>query len=983
MKKVSTALFVMALFTFIMNTAVRGQLLVEDFGYTADTKLSVSGSPNWVFISGTDSLRVVSGSLSYTGYASSGLNNMVRLKAQTTSAEDDYRQFTTQASGIVYGSFLLNVIDTLLISPNGTAKSDYFIGLIQSNSTSAFVGRIMARKGTATNTFQIGLLTNTTNTQAKWSSDLNPGTTYLIAWSYQIVSGSANDITRLWINPAIGTKEPVPTLQDTAVVGATDATDIARVFLRQGTGATTGSSQPNVYIDGIRVTRTWPLKYFTPSASHLSFGNVVFGSSKEDSVTVTNIGSATINISSVASDNPDFSVVEGSGTIAAGSSAVFHVTFAPSSGGLKNGHVVFTHDGSSSPDTVTVSGTGLVAEFRAKPSSHNFGNVVVGLSDTVVVTISNPGGTTLNISDVVSDNPDFSVSPTSGIIAPLDSTTFEISFTPSGPGGSSANIIFTHDADSSPDTVAVSGTGVQAGFFVAPSSVAFGSVFVGLSKADSVKVTNSGNDSLDVSSVDSDNPEFSVNTSIKLGPGDSAWFHITFTPSGPGAKSGNIVFTHDAPSSPDTVSVSGTGVMPAAPSITGVNRSTRVPNTGNSVTVSATVTDTVGVASVWLLYSVDGAAQDSVAMTSSGGSAYSGNIPGSANADGNRIEYQIRANSLSGQSTLTAKSATNSYFAGVSPLSLSGVRAMDASRKILYTNYYARVTGTVNAPNDQTNNYSYYIQDAVGGINVFQFGLLGPVLKVGDSITVIGKFAQFSGKTEITPDNATQDIAIVDSGKSLVITDLTLAGFLADPEPHESRLIRMSPLYKRSNSPSWPGLGSSVNMIMYQTDTAQTIVMRIDSDYEIDGSPEPQYPIRVTGLGGQFSSSSLVYNNGYQLQPRLRSDIEVVTDVEEEVGVPKEFALKQNYPNPFNPSTTIRYALSEEAFVTLRVYNVLGQEVRQLRNEEQNASYYNVVWNGLSASGAPVASGIYFYRLEAQPLSGKAFTNVKKMLLLK
>lgn len=99
--------------------------------------------------------------------------------------------------------------------------------------------------------------------------------------------------------------------------------------------------------------------------------------------------------------------------------------------------------------------------------------------------------------------------------------------------------------------------------------------------------------------------------------------------------------------------------------------------------------------------------------------------------------------------------------------------------------------------------------------------------------------------------------------------------------------------------------------------------------------------------------------------------------------IPASYALLQNYPNPFNPSTTIQYALPEEAFVTLKVYNMLGQEVAQLQDEQQNAGYHTVVWNGRNTSGAQVASGVYFYRIEAKPTSGKQFTNLKKMILLK
>jgi hypothetical protein len=94
---------------------------------------------------------------------------------------------------------------------------------------------------------------------------------------------------------------------------------------------------------------------------------------------------------------------------------------------------------------------------------------------------------------------------------------------------------------------------------------------------------------------------------------------------------------------------------------------------------------------------------------------------------------------------------------------------------------------------------------------------------------------------------------------------------------------------------------------------------------------------------------------------------------------PESYALGNNYPNPFNPATTIKYALPEAAFVKLEVYNVVGQVVRTLVADHQNAGRYVVQWDASDNSGHSLSSGIYFYRLQA----GGQFLEVKKMLLLK
>ena len=94
---------------------------------------------------------------------------------------------------------------------------------------------------------------------------------------------------------------------------------------------------------------------------------------------------------------------------------------------------------------------------------------------------------------------------------------------------------------------------------------------------------------------------------------------------------------------------------------------------------------------------------------------------------------------------------------------------------------------------------------------------------------------------------------------------------------------------------------------------------------------------------------------------------------------PEVLALANNYPNPFNPATTIKYALPQAADVQLTVYNVVGQPVRTLVADHQSAGRYVVEWDATNNNGHSLASGMYFYRLQA----GEEFLEIKKMLLLK
>jgi hypothetical protein len=90
-------------------------------------------------------------------------------------------------------------------------------------------------------------------------------------------------------------------------------------------------------------------------------------------------------------------------------------------------------------------------------------------------------------------------------------------------------------------------------------------------------------------------------------------------------------------------------------------------------------------------------------------------------------------------------------------------------------------------------------------------------------------------------------------------------------------------------------------------------------------------------------------------------------------GLPAEYDLEQNYPNPFNPSTKIRYSITSPDLVRIKIYDILGREVKTLVNELQQVGTYEVQFDALS-----LASGIYLYRIE----SG-SFIQTKKMILMK
>ncbi len=152
--------------------------------------------------------------------------------------------------------------------------------------------------------------------------------------------------------------------------------------------------------------------------------------------------------------------------------------------------------------------------------------------------------------------------------------------------------------------------------------------------------------------------------------------------------------------------------------------------------------------------------------------------------------------------------------------------------------------------------------------------------------------------------------------------------------------------------------------------------------------------------GSEYETLAFVQGNGTSTQPhtysyvdnkvtsqkyyyRLRQiDFDGTSEysevVEADVKVPMEYNLAQNYPNPFNPSTKINFSLAVDSRVTLKIFDVLGQEVATLLNEQIAASRQEVTFDA-----SKLNSGVYFYRLEAEGIDGSKFTSVKKMILAK
>jgi hypothetical protein len=156
-----------------------------------------------------------------------------------------------------------------------------------------------------------------------------------------------------------------------------------------------------------------------------------------------------------------------------------------------------------------------------------------------------------------------------------------------------------------------------------------------------------------------------------------------------------------------------------------------------------------------------------------------------------------------------------------------------------------------------------------------------------------------------------------------------------------------------------------------------------NGSYTMDGVPSGNLTIAVD-REGYVGAQGAVSISPVDFSVNKSFDIAGVTAVSEGTVLPQAFSLEQNYPNPFNPSTNISFSLPSTSVVTLKVYNLVGQEVATLASGTLAAGNHQLSWSGTDALGHTVASGVYFYRLQASDVKGGGnFVRTMKMVLVK
>lgn len=467
---------------------------------------------------------------------------------------------------------------------------------------------------------------------------------------------------------------------------------------------------------------------------------------------------------------------------------------------------------------------------------------------------------------------------------------------------------------------------------------------------------------------------------------------------------GNNVY-EIVPVYPSDVKISQSGSY--APEITNIKRDVVEVGYNKPVKISAKIKDVDGtIADARVYYHVNGGAVKTAVMTKNSptDSVYTATIDGFS--DSTLVDFYVRAVDNANTVATNPRDTTKGnffYMALNRPLTIKDVQYSPfGSGYSAYNNYRVTLTGVVTADTSLIQGDGgqvgarVYMQNGKGPWSgIWLFGTEIIKVKKGDNITVQGVITESNNNTRLDSINTSNAYTVNSTGNTIpeaeVISTQEINGVqngVVSAEKWEGVLVKYANVTVKDDNAdgeSGPNASGHPNFGEITVADASNVATRVelqegvhsyhnlwtDGLDKLPGNVQVQAGDTFTELKGILWQS---FSN-YKIVPMTNSDfVGYVSDVEDKpVSSVSEYALDQNYPNPFNPSTTISYALAQNGFVTLKIFNVLGQEIATLFRGYQDAGSHRVQFN---ASQLP--SGIYLYQLNTAD-----YSSVKKMMLVK
>jgi hypothetical protein len=436
-------------------------------------------------------------------------------------------------------------------------------------------------------------------------------------------------------------------------------------------------------------------------------------------------------------------------------------------------------------------------------------------------------------------------------------------------------------------------------------------------------------------------------------------------------------------------------VSSSPPLITTVRRNSAEVAPNQVVEISARLSDLDGtVQEGRIYYSVDGGQRMMLPMTfSPSDTLYKATIPG-VNSDSSIVDFYVWAMDNENLVSINpVDTLTDNYFYMIlnRPVTIMDVQYSPFGGGYSgYTNYEVTINGIITADSSDVKGFGStsfarnYIQYGEGPWSGLQISFGDPFgtelyanLERGDDVTMTGTIQESFGVTRI---NNVTAYTINSQGNPLPSPAILTTGDIAtggDGDPAKEQWESVLVQYQNAEITNINADGGSNFGEMYVNDGSGDTRVELEdgnNSYQ-NGSGSPGTILVEEGATFDQLIGIMYYSfSNYKLVPRKDDDFVNYTDVENENALPMSYSLEQNYPNPFNPSTTIQYSLPEAGTVNINIFNVLGENVKTIiNNSNQAAGSYKAVFN---ASSLP--SGIYFYRLEVND-----FVQVKKMILMK
>jgi hypothetical protein len=603
------------------------------------------------------------------------------------------------------------------------------------------------------------------------------------------------------------------------------------------------------------------------------------------------------------------------------------------------------------------------------PAAAAFDSVVVGQSRIDTVVVSNTGNLPLSITGAsITGSTDFSVVPPGLLLLPPSaSASLYATYTPSVVGPANATLVITHTGDNTPTGVALDGTGIQPAFSLSVTSVAFDSVAVDSSKTDSVVVSNPGSAPLSLSSAISDNPsQYSVSPGgpVTLQPGSAQKFTLRFHPTTFGVKTGRILFTHNAPGSPDSVQLTGTGfnlipfVFLTVPPETLASKN---PATGKFWKAAKRGK---GLVPNWANLMEETVAQG-------------GFRPGATESDsagGMRIgiSYMIRLNP-------------------VDPIKPKWKPIKDSAAvrcwiRLGSWDFKKNIGKSANKiPKTLENKLFTHV------------GSTAPARGLDSTLTpgTPKRKKLVKQQTKLDPKKTPNKLyaELVSLKFSIAASQLqkTPLGFgelvyTMPGSPFDG--LTLARLSNRADVAMTYWGAIPANQVLY--DSLFAALYRINRAFR--GRMDTVH-FEVGGqllLKGSVDVATIPFLTMGTEALRIMEPTTTITETEDDLddqeneegeGLPVAAEVFPNYPNPFNPSTTISFQLRQSSEVTITVFDMLGREIAQLADREE----FDGGMQEVEFDAAGFASGVYFYRIDARELEegGSRTVATGKMVLLK